>query len=101
MDDPLAKLIRETYHKYRLFNRDTPFKTVLDDLAKAAYKLGLEEGRKTQNTEVKNTINSKFLKEAKELEALWTKTGLLEGITEKYIRSSSSVLLEGQRRTAW
>lgn len=42
-------------------------------------------------------INERFLNEAKELEARWAKSGLLEGITDKLLRSTTAVLLEGQR----
>jgi len=41
--------------------------------------------------------NSKFLNEAKELEARWSQSGLLEGISDKYTRSVTAVLLENQR----
>jgi len=43
------------------------------------------------------TINSRFLNEAREIEAKWGKTGLLEGIDEKWSRSTCAVLLESQR----
>lgn len=42
-------------------------------------------------------FNSKFLNEAKELEARWHKTGLLKGIDKKYDRRSCAVLLESVR----
>jgi hypothetical protein len=41
--------------------------------------------------------NSRFLNEAKELESRWGRTGLLEGIEDKYARSATAVLLENQR----
>jgi len=41
--------------------------------------------------------NAQFLNEAKELETRWTKTGLLEGIEDRYVRQATSVLLENQR----
>lgn len=41
--------------------------------------------------------NSKFLNEARELETRWGKTGLLEGIEDRYVRSATAVLLENQR----
>jgi hypothetical protein len=41
--------------------------------------------------------NSRFLNEAKELETRWGKTGLLEGIQDRYVRSATAVLLENQR----
>lgn len=41
--------------------------------------------------------NSKFLNEARELESRWGKTGLLEGIEDRYVRSATAVLLENQR----
>ena len=42
-------------------------------------------------------INARFLNEAKELEGRWKKTGLLEGIEDRYVRSTTAVLLENQR----
>lgn len=41
--------------------------------------------------------NSRFLNEAKELETRWGRTGLLEGIEDRYVRSATAVLLENQR----
>jgi hypothetical protein len=41
--------------------------------------------------------NARFLNEARELEGLWKKTGLLEGIDDKFVRATTSVLLENQR----
>ena len=41
--------------------------------------------------------NSKFLNEARELENVWTETGLLEGLDDRYVRSCTAVLLENQR----
>ena len=41
--------------------------------------------------------NSRFLNEAKELEGRWSRTGLLEGIKDRYVRSATAVLLENQR----
>lgn len=41
--------------------------------------------------------NSRFLNEARELESRWGKTGLLEGIEDRYVRSATAVLLENQR----
>lgn len=41
--------------------------------------------------------NAKFLNEAREMEARWGKTGLLEGIENRYERSATAVLLENQR----
>ncbi len=43
------------------------------------------------------TGNAKFLNEARELEKRWKKTGLLENIEDRYIRSTTAVLLENQR----
>lgn len=43
------------------------------------------------------TANAKFLNEARDLEGRWTQTGLLEGISDKYTRSCTAVLLENQR----
>jgi hypothetical protein len=42
-------------------------------------------------------INAKFLNEAREIEAQWAKTGLLEGIQDRFVRSTTAVLLENQR----
>jgi hypothetical protein len=41
--------------------------------------------------------NAQFLNEAKELEARWAQTGLLEGIKDRYVRNATAVLLENQR----
>lgn len=41
--------------------------------------------------------NAKFLNEARELEKRWGKTGLLENIEDRYVRSTTAVLLENQR----
>lgn len=41
--------------------------------------------------------NARFLNEAKQLEARWAKTGLLNKIEDKYVRSATAVLLENQR----
>ena len=41
--------------------------------------------------------NAKFLNEARELESRWGRTGLLNGIEDKYVRSATAVLLENQR----
>jgi hypothetical protein len=41
--------------------------------------------------------NAKFLNEAREMESRWGKTGLLEGIEDRFIRNSTAVLLENQR----
>ena len=41
--------------------------------------------------------NARFLNEAKELETRWNKTGILKGIEDPYVRSSTAVLLENQR----
>ena len=41
--------------------------------------------------------NAKFLNEARELESRWGRTGLLNGITDKHVRSATVVLLENQR----
>ena len=41
--------------------------------------------------------NARFLQEAKEIEARWAKAGLLEGITDKFSRQTTAVLLECQR----
>jgi len=43
------------------------------------------------------TGNAKLLNEARELESRWGQTGLLEGIEDKYVRSTTAVLLENQR----
>jgi len=41
--------------------------------------------------------NARFLNEAKQLETRWAKTGLLNNIEDKYVRSATAVLLENQR----
>ena len=41
--------------------------------------------------------NAKFLNEARELEGKWKRTGLLDGIKDRYNRSCTAVLLENQR----
>jgi hypothetical protein len=41
--------------------------------------------------------NARFLNEARELESRWGRTGLLEGIEDRYVRSACAVLLENQR----
>jgi hypothetical protein len=41
--------------------------------------------------------NAQFLNEARELEARWAQTGLLEGIKDRYVRNATAVLLENQR----
>ncbi len=41
--------------------------------------------------------NAKLFNEAKELEARWTKTGLLDGIEDRFVRANTAVLLENQR----
>jgi histidinol phosphatase-like PHP family hydrolase len=41
--------------------------------------------------------NARFLNEARELETRWSKTGILKGIEDPYVRSSTAVLLENQR----
>lgn len=46
---------------------------------------------------MKMNMSEKYLKEAEALEARWAKTGLLAGITKKYCRQMTAVLLEGQR----
>jgi hypothetical protein len=43
------------------------------------------------------TANARFLNEAKEVEKKWAKTGLLENINDKYVRSTTAVILENQR----
>lgn len=43
------------------------------------------------------TMNAKFLAEAKAIEARWAKTGLLDGIKDRYCRQTTAVLLESQR----
>jgi hypothetical protein len=42
-------------------------------------------------------MNAKFLEEAKLLENRWKKSGLLNGIKDRYSRQATAVLLEGQR----
>lgn len=41
--------------------------------------------------------NSRFLNEAKQLEARWSETGLLDDINDHFVRSCTAVLLENQR----
>jgi hypothetical protein len=41
--------------------------------------------------------NAKFLNEAREMEGKWKRTGLLDGISDRYTRSATAVLLENQR----
>jgi len=41
--------------------------------------------------------NARFLNEARELEGRWSKTGILKGIEDPYVRSATAVLLENQR----
>jgi len=41
--------------------------------------------------------NARFLNEAKELEGRWGQTGLLDGIDDRFVRSTTAVLLENQR----
>jgi hypothetical protein len=41
--------------------------------------------------------NARFLNEARELESNWSKTGILKGIEDPYVRSATAVLLENQR----
>lgn len=42
-------------------------------------------------------MNSKFLNEAKQIEARWQKTGLLDGISDRYKRATTAAMLECQR----
>lgn len=42
-------------------------------------------------------FNSRLLNEAKEIEKLWAETKLLDGITDRGVRSTTAVLLENQR----
>lgn len=41
--------------------------------------------------------NARFLNEARELEGRWGQTGLLDGIEDRFVRSTTAVLLENQR----
>jgi hypothetical protein len=41
--------------------------------------------------------NARFLNEAREMEKKWSSTGLLEGIDDKFVKATTSVLLENQR----
>jgi hypothetical protein len=41
--------------------------------------------------------NARLLNEARELEARWSQTGLLDGIEDRFIRSTTAVLLENQK----
>lgn len=42
-------------------------------------------------------INARYLNEARQVEAQWARTGLLEGINDRFVRSTTAVLLENQR----
>lgn len=42
-------------------------------------------------------MNARFLEEAKDLEARWKKSGLLDGLEARFIRATTAVLLESQR----
>jgi len=42
-------------------------------------------------------MNARFLEEAKEIEARWKKTGLLDGIEDRFSRATTASLLECQR----
>ena len=42
-------------------------------------------------------MNDRFLNEAAQLENLWGELGMMEGITDPYVRSCTAVLLENQR----
>ena len=42
-------------------------------------------------------VNARFLAEAKQCEPYWEKTGLLEGLSDPYVRATTAVLLENQR----
>jgi len=41
--------------------------------------------------------NARFLNEAREMQTKWASTGLLEGIDDKFVKATTSVLLENQR----
>lgn len=45
----------------------------------------------------KHSMNAKYLQEAKDCAERWGKTGLLDGIKNKWDKSVTAVLLEGQR----
>jgi len=42
-------------------------------------------------------MNARFLNEAQELEARWAKSGLLDGIKDRFSRQTTAVMLECQR----
>ena len=42
-------------------------------------------------------MNSRFLDEAKKIEARWGKTGLLDGIPDRFSRATTAAMLECQR----
>ncbi len=41
--------------------------------------------------------NARFLNEAREMEQVWSKTGLLDGVDDRITRAATAVLLENQR----
>ena len=43
------------------------------------------------------SINARFLNEAREIEGRWSKTKLLNGLNDRFVRSATAVLLENQR----
>lgn len=43
------------------------------------------------------SVNARFLNEARSIEAQWSKTKLLNGIEDRFVRSATAVLLENQR----
>jgi hypothetical protein len=46
---------------------------------------------------IKMNMNARFLNEAKMLESRWNKSGLLDGIKDRWSRPVTAVLLESQR----
>jgi hypothetical protein len=42
-------------------------------------------------------MNARFLQEAKDLELKWKKSGLLDGLDEKFVRATTANMLECQR----
>lgn len=54
---------------------------------------------KTQHCRIPpmKNVNARFLNEAKEIEARWAQSGLLEGLDNRYSRATTALLLESQR----
>lgn len=52
---------------------------------------------KLEAAKPKDTMNTRFLKEAREIEKRWENSGLLKGLDDRFVRSNTAVMLEGQR----